>query len=59
MFKVCFAALALTAVAPVFAQDVEEVVDEGPVAWTPLAIGIATPLQAPWGLNPGTCSVST
>lgn len=51
MFKVCFAALALTTVAPVFAQDVEEVVDEGPVGWTPLAIGIATPLQAPWGLN--------
>lgn len=44
-------ALALTAMAPVFAVDGDTRSEEGAVGWTPLAIGIATPVQLPWGLN--------
>ncbi|MCR5414004.1 MAG: hypothetical protein K6F50_04670 [Kiritimatiellae bacterium] len=46
--KIGIAALALAATAPAFAQGNE---DEGPVGWTPVAIGLATPVQLPWGLN--------
>ncbi len=49
MLKIGLAALALTAVTPAFAQDVEE--EEGPVGFTPIAIGLATPVQLPWGIN--------
>lgn len=49
MLKIGFTALALAAVAPAFAQDNEA---EDPVkGWTPVAIGLATPVQLPWGLN--------
>ncbi len=43
------AALALAATAPAFAQDAEELEDT--VGWTPIAIGIATPVQLPWGID--------
>lgn len=46
--KIGLAALALAAVAPAFALETE---DEGPVGYTPVAIGLATPVQLPWGLN--------
>lgn len=49
MLKIGFAALALAAVSPAFAQ--EEEIAEGPVGWTPVAIGLATPVQLPWGLD--------
>lgn len=49
MFKVGLAALALAAVTPAFAQEVEE--EEGPIGFTPVAIGLATPVQLPWGIN--------
>ena len=44
LIKTGIAALSMAAVSPVFAQDVEET---GVVGWTPLAIGIATPVQLP------------
>lgn len=49
MLKFGFAAVALAAVAPAHAQDIEE--EEGPIGMTPVAIGLATPVQLPWGLN--------
>jgi len=49
ILKAGIAALALAAIAPTFAQDVEET--EGTVGWTPIALGLATPVQLPWGLN--------
>lgn len=48
-FKIGLAALALTAATPAFAQDIEE--EEGPIGFTPVAIGLATPVQLPWGIN--------
>lgn len=48
LIKTGIAALSIAAVSPVFAQDVEET---GVVGWTPLAIGIATPVQLPWGIE--------
>lgn len=50
MFKVGVAALALAAMTPAFAQD-NETVSEGPVGWTPIALGLATPVQLPWGID--------
>lgn len=47
--KLGFAALALAAALPAFAADVE-VEEEGAVGWTPIAFGIASPVQLPWGL---------
>ncbi len=41
--------LALMAFVPTFAQ--EEVEEEGAIGWTPVAVGIATPIQLPWGIN--------
>lgn len=56
--KIGITACAFAAVASAFAQEPEapaetpEVVEtEGAVGWTPLAIGIATPVQLPWGFN--------
>ena len=56
LMKTGIAALAIAAVAPAFADDVEE---EGVVGWTPIALGLATPVQLPWASKGGTCSVST
>lgn len=47
--KLGMAALAIAAVAPAFAQDAEE--PEETFGWTPVAIGIATPIQLPWGID--------
>lgn len=49
--KFGLAALALAAVAPTFAVSEETYSTEGPIGWTPVAIGLATPVQLPWGLN--------
>lgn len=49
LFKVGVVALALAAVAPVSAAD--EIEREGAVGCTPIAFGLATPLQLPWGLD--------
>ncbi len=48
LIKTGIAALAIAAVAPAFADDVEE---EGVVGWTPIALGLATPVQLPWGIE--------
>ena len=50
MLKAGFVALAMAAAVPAFAQE-EEIANEGPVGWSPVAIGLATPVQVPWGLN--------
>lgn len=47
--KIGIAALALAAGTPAFAQDIEE--EEGPIGMTPIALGLATPVQLPWGIN--------
>jgi len=48
-----FAALALAAAVPVFAQnaDVETEVENEyeAIGWTPIAVGLASPVQLPWG----------
>ena len=49
MLKFGIVAAAIASAVPSFAQDVEE--EEGPIGWTPIALGIATPVQLPWGLN--------
>ena len=49
-FKFALAALAFAALAPAVAQQSETSSSE-PVGWTPVAIGLATPVQLPWGLN--------
>jgi hypothetical protein len=49
LIKVGVAAVALAAVVPAFAEDVEEE-ESGAVGWTPIALGIASPVQLPWGL---------
>lgn len=46
--KIGVAALAIAAVAPVFANGDSE---RETVGWTPVAIGLATPVQLPWGLD--------
>lgn len=49
MFKISLTAMALAAAFPAFAEaEVEE--EEGAVGWTPIAIGIASPVQLPWGM---------
>ena len=48
--KIGIVALALAAISPVFAQETEAEF-EGPVGWTPIALGLATPVQLPWGLD--------
>jgi len=44
--KISAVVLALSAVAPAFAEEEEE----GAVGWTPIAFGIASPVQLPWGM---------
>ena len=41
-----FAALALAVSVPAFAEEEEE----GAIGWTPVAIGLASPVQLPWGM---------
>lgn len=40
-------AAALAASVPAFAEEAE--VEEGAIGWTPVAIGLASPVQLPWG----------
>ena len=49
-FKIGIAALAIAAAAPALAQEQETKADEA-IGWTPVALGLATPVQLPWGLN--------
>ena len=42
-------AVALAAAVPVFAQQEAEE-EEGAIGWTPVASGIASPVQVPWGM---------
>lgn len=51
MLKIGVAALAISAVCPAFAQDVEEEAESSVIGFTPIAVGLATPVQLPWGLN--------
>ena len=55
MFKIGVASFALVAATSVFGagerNDGLRLADEDAVGWTPLAIGIATPVQLPWGIN--------
>lgn len=50
IIKVGFASIALAAVAPSFAEGSETMADDS-YGWTPVALGLATPVQVPWGLN--------
>ncbi len=45
--KLSCAVLALAVATPAFAE--EEVEEEGAVGWTPIAIGVFSPVQLPWG----------
>ena len=48
--KFGLAALAVAAVAPGFAaEEEEEATEYEAVGWTPIALGIASPVQLPWG----------
>ena len=54
IIKVGFAAIAFAAVTPAFAEaeevEAEETASEyEAIGWTPIAIGIASPVQLPWG----------
>ena len=46
--KLGVAAAALSAVVPAFAEEAE-VEEEGAIGWTPVAVGLASPVQLPWG----------
>jgi hypothetical protein len=48
-FKLGFVALSIIASVPAMAEAEKEVVYDGAVGWTPIAVGIASPLQLPWG----------
>ena len=50
MFKVGVAAFAMVAVSAAYADEAEVVEEEnGAIGWTPIAVGIASPVQLPWG----------
>jgi len=49
MLKVGMAAVAIAMVSSAFAEEAE-VEEEGAIGWTPIALGIASPVQLPWGL---------
>ena len=54
MLKIGVAALAISAVCPAFAETVdvaEEETDSSVIGFTPVAVGLATPVQLPWGIN--------
>ena len=47
--KIVFAAAAITAAVPAFAEAGVEAEEEGVIGWTPAAVGLASPVQLPWG----------
>lgn len=47
LLKIGILAASISAVVPAFAEEEEE---EGAVGWTPIAFGIASPVQLPWGM---------
>ena len=48
--KIGMAALAVAAVAPAFAaEEIETESEYEAIGWTPIALGIASPVQFPWG----------
>ena len=49
LIKVGIAAVALAAAVPAFAEEAEEE-ESGAIGWTPVAFGLASPVQLPWGL---------
>ena len=52
MMKLGFVALAVAATVPAFAEEAAEAEVENEyeaIGWTPIAIGIASPVQLPWG----------
>ena len=52
--KIGVAAAALSAVVPAFAEEAAaevEVEEEGAIGWTPVAVGLASPVQLPWGCH--------
>ena len=46
--KYGFAALAMAACVSAYAQE-EVAEEEGAIGWTPIAVGLASPVQLPWG----------
>ncbi len=50
MMKLVVAAVAFTAVTTAVAEESQTVRSEA-IGWTPIALGIATPIQLPWGLG--------
>ncbi len=51
IIKTAVASIALCATVSAFAQEVDEEVESSVIGYTPVAIGIATPVQLPWGIN--------
>jgi len=49
LIKVGIAAFAMAAVVPSFAEELETEEEEGAIGWTPVAFGLASPVQLPWG----------
>jgi len=47
--KFGLAALSIAAVSSVFAEEVETENEYEAIGWTPIALGIASPVQIPWG----------
>jgi hypothetical protein len=47
--KTCFAAFAVAAAVCAHAQDDEKGTSSSAVGWTPIAVGLASPVQIPWG----------
>ena len=47
--KLGFAVAAISSAVTAFADAEVEVEEEGAVGWTPLALGLASPVQLPWG----------
>jgi len=49
LVKFGFAVAALSVAVPSFAEAEIEEEEEGAVGWTPVAVGLASPVQLPWG----------
>ncbi len=50
MIQMGVAAVALATVMPTMAEE-NETVGNGPIGWTAVAVGLATPVQLPWGID--------